>query len=537
MEKTELQNIRYKLRMIKVKKATDTLDFGSRQQNLEEDVFNKVNLDKFDLLSPPYDPIKLDRIVESSGTLGSCVEVMVDNVTGFGHELQYRGDKDDLKNPDVVKERDDLKEFFKRVNETQSFTKLRKELRRDYETTGNSYLEVVRYTDGHISTLYRADARYMRLQIKQTNEVKVEIPLSRKGKIVSTTIRRKFRRFAMITSIANAQVRWFKEYGDPRKMCAISGKYGDELDDGEKIIEDASEIIHFKQGNDTYGIPRWVGMSSTILGVRDADYVNYNLFSDQGIPPLAILVSGGRLTQDSVEDLAAIFESRKGVENFHKIAILEAAPADGDIDEIASQAKIDFKPLPQQDDILFGKYIDSSEGRIRAKFRIPALYLGLGEEFSRSTSQNIKLIAEEQAYTPERKDEDEIINFTLMADLNATKWKFRTIGPKLIEGSEAIDAIGKFARAGSLSINQAIKIMNRVLDLDAPLYNEEWADYPATMILELSKRGWLKDSDKFAEVKNIVSNVVEEAEKNEELRQELFEKIEEIRPVSEIRLR
>jgi capsid portal protein len=240
-------------------------------------------------------------------------------------------------------------------------------------------------------------------------------------------------------------------------------------------------------------------------------------------------VSGGRLTQDSVEDLAAIFESRKGVENFHKIAILEAAPVDGNIDDIASQAKIDFKPLPQQDDILFGGYIDKSEKRIRSKFRIPSLYLGLGEEFSRSTSQNIKLIAEEQTFRPERNDEDELINFTLMYDLDATKWKFRTVGPKLIEGAEAIDAIGKFARAGSLSINQSIKIMNRVLDLDAPLYNEEWADYPATMVLELSKRGWLKDSDKFAEVKETITGIVDETEKHEELKYELFEKLDEMK--------
>jgi capsid portal protein len=127
------------------------------------------------------------------------------------------------------------------------------------------------------------------------------------------------------------------------------------------------------------------------------------------------------------------------------------------------------------------------------------------------------MIAEQQSFFPERKDEDELINFTLMHDLNATNWKFRTVGPKLIEGAEAIDAIGKFARAGSLSINQSIKVMNRVLDLDAPLYNEEWADYPATMILELSKRGWLKDSDKFADIKETTTGLADETKKDEEL--------------------
>jgi PBSX family phage portal protein len=449
---------------------------------------------------------------------------MVDNVDGFGHEFQYLGNMEDLNNPKIIQEREALRAFFKRVNEIQSFTKLRKKMRRDYETTGNSYMEIVRFPSGKIATLYRCDSRYMRLQAKQKDEVKTKIRLVRDGKVIETNIYRRFRRFAMITNTSIHDIRFFKEYGDPRKMCAVTGKYENELGPDEEIIQEASEIIHFKQGNDTYGIPRWVGISSTVLGVRDADYINYNLFSDQGIPPLAILVSGGRLTSDSVEDLINIFNSRKGVENYHNIAILEAAPADGDIDDIATNAKIDFKPLPQQNDILFGDYIDKSEKRIRAKFRIPALYLGVGEEFSRSTSQNIQMIAEQQSFSPERNDEDELINFTLMQDLGAVNWKFRTIGPKLIQGQEAIDAIGKFARAGSLSINQSIKVMNRVLDLDAPLFKEDWADYPATMVLELSKRGWLKDSDKIAEIKHAVANIAEKFQDSEfEYLKEQFE--------------
>ena len=502
----------------------ESLDFGSRQSNPEEGVFTNGIMESYNLLAPPYDPFKLYEIAESSGTLGACVEVMVDNVDGFGHEFQYRGEKDDLDKPEIKAEKENLRSFFKRVNEDQSFTKLRKELRRDHETTGNSFMEIVRYSTGRISTLYRADSRYVRLQVKQKETVDIKIPLFRDGKVVNTIIQKRFRRFAMVTNTSIHDIRWFKEYGDARKMCAVTGKYENELSEGDTIKIEASELIHFKQGNDTYGIPKWTGISSTVLGVRDADYVNYKLFSDQGIPPLAILVSGGRLTSESVEDLIQIFQARKGVENFHKIAILEAAPADGDINDIASQAKIDFKPLPQQDDILFGNYIDKSEKRIRAKFRVPALYLGVGEEFSRSTSQNIKMIAEEQSFSPARKDFDEIINFTIMYDMGATAWKFRTIGPKLIEGADAMDAVGKFARAGSLSINQAIKVMNRVLDLDAPLYNQAWADYPATMVLDLAKKGYLLGIDDIADF----TSMVEEIDSNEENLEKLEKALEEL---------
>jgi len=525
MKTVSVKEARQRLRS--AKKVDEALDFGSRQTNPEEGLYTNAIMETYNLLAPPYNPFKLYNIAESSGMLGACVEVMVDNVEGFGHEFQYRGDKADLDKPEIIKERENLRQFFKRVNESQSFTTLRKDLRRDYEITGNSYMEIIRFPDGNISTLYRADSRYVRLQAKQKEPVNIQIPLFRNGKITNTTIQKRFRRFAMITNTSIHDIRWFKEYGDSRKMCAVTGKYENELKPGEEIKREASEIIHFKQGNDTYGIPKWAGISANVLGVRDADYVNYKLFSDQGIPPLAVMVSGGRLTAESVEDLEAIFNGTKGVENFHKIAILEAATMDGDIDDASSQAKIDFKPLPQQDDILFNKYINSSEKRIRAKFRIPALYLGLGEEFSRSTSQNIKLIAEEQTFSPERKDFDEIINFTIMFDLGATSWKMRTVGPKLIEGADAMDAVGKFARAGSLSINQAIKVMNRVLDLDAPLFPEKWADYPATMVLELSKRGWLKDSKDIMDISQNLNGMVQQIDDEEEKqksREEFIEK-------------
>ncbi|MFW6145331.1 MAG: phage portal protein [bacterium] len=486
---TDEKEARQTLRAVRKKKSKDVIDFGSRQTNPEEGMFKTAQLKRHSLIAPPYDPFKLYRIVESSAMLGSCIETMIDNVHGFGYELQYLGDKEHSKDKVILNERQNLNDFFKQVNETQSIVRLKKEVGRDYETTGNGYIEVVSYPDGEISTLYRADSRYIRLQVKQDKEIPITVDFIRNGRLRRTTIYKRFRRFAMITNTRQDKIKWFKEYGDPRRMCAISGKYEDELEKGEEIQEEASEIIHLKQGNDTYGIPRWVGVSSTVLGVRNADYINYDLFENQAIPPLAILVSGGRLTSESIQDIIDVLENRKGVENFHKIAVLEAESGEGgELTDKATGAKIDFKPLPQQNDILFANYIETSEKRIRSKFRLPPMHTGQVEDFSRSTSDSSKLIAEEQVFRPERNDFDEAINFTLMKGLGAKNWSFRTTGPRLIEGPELIDAIGKFSRAGALTINSAIKMMNRVLDLDMPTFDESWGDYPAALVLQLAKQ-------------------------------------------------
>jgi hypothetical protein len=169
-------------------------------------------------------------------------------------------------------------------------------------------------------------------------------------------------------------------------MCAVTGKYEDELGRDEEIKEEASEIIHIKQGTETYGIPRWVGLASVVLGVSQADFVNYDLFQSSGIPALAILVSGGRLTSESWEDIANILDGMKGVENWNKIAILEALGVDdtGEVDDKPTNAKVDFKELPRPSDAEFQNYVKQGEKRIQSCFKLPPLLSGEAEEYSRS---------------------------------------------------------------------------------------------------------------------------------------------------------
>ena len=344
----------------------------SRQPNVEEALFPKKILEEYQLLSPYYDPSKLFEMVENCSSLDACIETMEANVDGFGHEFLFIGPKDKKFNEEVQAEKKLLTEFFSKVNETQSFPILRRELRRDLETTGNAYIEVVRYPDRSLAALYRADARYIRLQVKQSNYVKVTVDLPRLGASKRTTIYKRFRRYCMLVNPIQGQLRWFKEYGDPRRMCAITGKYEDELQKGEEIQEEATEIIHIKHGNGIYGVPRWIGLTSTILGLQAADYVNYDLFNNQAVPPLAILVSNGTLTENSIEDIAELLEKRKGVENFHKILLLEAVSLDSTagMEGSRSTAKVDIKEFStaRKEDAIFKANNELSEKRIRARY-------------------------------------------------------------------------------------------------------------------------------------------------------------------------
>ncbi|WP_029689443.1 phage portal protein [Thermoanaerobacter sp. A7A] len=484
-----------RLKVLKLEKDIDSI--FSRQPNIEEQTFPEKLVQQYNLLVPYYDPIRLYNIVENTSMLSACIETMQANVDGFGHDFLYVGDKSKKFDTEVIAEKERLNEFFKAVNETQSFVTLRTELRQDLEVTGNAYIEVVRFPNGKLAMLYRADAKYIRLQVKQSESIPVKVRLVRDGKEMTITVYRRFRRFCMLVNPTQGTLRWFKEYGDPRRMCAVTGKYEDELEPGEQIQELASEIIHLKLGNGIYGVPRWIGLTSVILGLQNADFVNYDLFDNQVVPPLAVLVSNGVLTSDSVEDLKYLFEQKKGVKNFHKILILEAIPASADdsLEDVKGSAKVDLKEfsMARKDDAIFKQYIELAEKRIRSRYRLPPLYLGVAEEYSRSTSDTSKLVAEEQVFKPERNKFDEIVNFTIMKELGAKYWKFMTVGPRMIEGNEIITAFEKFAEAGVLTINQGIRIVNHVLGLDATEYDQVWANYPVPLVMELLKQQRLKD--------------------------------------------
>lgn len=359
--------------------------FGSRQE-VKESNFSSDIISKNSLITPPYDPDRLYTIVESSGILPQCVDAMVQNVDGFGYELKYTGDPENEGSDAVIGERKNIGSFFDRINERESFRTLRINLRRDIEVTGNGYIEIIRFMGGGIATMYHMDSRLVRLQAKQDKPTKYRVKMWRNGKLRPITVMRRFRRYAMMVSPGSSKkLRWFKEFGDPRKMCAVTGKYEDELDKKDTIKEEASEVLHFKIGNGAYGVPRWSGQVLNALGMNSADYVNWDLFENQVVPPLVVMVSGGTLTTESVRDIKRILIRKRGVENFNKVLILEAQ-SEGNVTD-KSAIKIEMKELSvaRKEDAMFVQYTDKGEHRVRSAFRLPPLYAGRADCFSEDT--------------------------------------------------------------------------------------------------------------------------------------------------------
>jgi len=454
-----------------------------------EDPFADHNLyASHKLLIPPYNFRKLYSCYEESSILPKCISAMKDNIPGFGYDFIYQPPGDPPSDSEREAAIAPIVELLEQANESQSFLSVRRDVRQDLEVTGNGYYEVVRNRKGDVVLIYRVKAAYMRMTPLDETPIEVTVPIRRMGKIMKMKIKKRFRRFAYLTESSNKAV-WFKEFGDPRPVSASTGEIGGNI----KKNDLATEVIHIgiDSGTSPYGIPRWIGQILNVLGVRAADFVNYDLFVNQGIPPLVVMVSGGGvLTEESINELEDLFSGFKGYENFNKIAILEAEDLGGDVDS-ASRAKIELKPLIEyrKDDQMFRTYIERANEFVRHAFRLPPIFIGVSESYTFASAKTSRLIAEEQIFKPERLMEDEILSWTLFRDF--PDWKIRTKGPEIIRSDELATLFQHLVNSGALSMNNAIQMANKQFDLKLKTLDVPWADYPLPIVLSLAKVGLL----------------------------------------------
>ena len=471
--------------------------------------------DSAKILKPPYLPEKMYEIAEESGVLSACIETFVRNVGGYGWLIVPIRDAEGVELTIDAQEKQRLLNLLSDPNGFESFNSIRRKLRRDYDTTGNAYLEVIRDKKGHPLVLLWADAKKMRLTPVDDTPTELTLKLPRGDsptETVSVPIQKQFRRFVQLQSSANGAnttLRYFKEFGDPRAVNALSGRAypttptaADLEAAGEKEFLPATEIIHFKYGNGTYGIPRWIGLVLTALGVSRADFVNFDLFDNQGIPPMVITMAGGRLTDQSWLDIQEAFKGAKSLANFNKLLLLEVESLSDHIDQTGREPipRVELKNLAEfrKEDAMFTKYLEQGTRFIREfGFRLPSLFVGDSGSFNYATARTAREVTEEQIFAPEREQDDDIFNSTIVKALEIKTCKIKSAPPVYTNTEDLVGNLGTLAQTGALTINELIGIVNRFFGTNIQPYtdaDEEWANVPICFLLKpgIDQTGKLK---------------------------------------------
>lgn len=450
-----------------------------------------------EVIQPPYDLEILSMLPELSSMLPQCIDAMKQNIEGFGYDLIPRikvKDKEALLKR-IEEETEKIDEFIEDINFNIDLETLRKQLRQDYEALGNSYVEIIRNIKEEIAGLEYVQGVTMRLTTMDKDYTEYDaLKVDRKtNKIEKVKREKRFRRYVQFK---DEKTVFFKEINDPRDINRETGMVVTEEDSeqaktSDKEIKFATEMYHFRQhsSRSDYGIPRWIGSTVAILGNRATEEVNYDYFDNKAIPPLAILVSGGSFAKNTVDDIKNYVEENiKGRKNFHKILILEAMPVKGSLTDPSKPVKIEIKELGQISEARFLAYLKDNDNRVRSSFRLPPIFVGLSEDYSKATAKESRLIAEPQVFLPERRVFDNFMNKFIFPAIGITLLKFRSKAAPYNQAEEWSEILETFSKTG-LTAREIRKIINTITEVELEDYetkeeNKRWLDIPLPLAIK-----------------------------------------------------
>jgi len=508
--------------------SAEILKQVASNQVTEEDAQSRRFVEK-GALEPPYDPELLCVLFEHSSALRPPVDSYSTNIDGFGYRLEpifdieseedrkritaalrarTRKADDNAAEGTPVPEDDEiraklqeladamlaekakLETFFRNCCTDHSFVKLRRKTRQDLEVMGFGYWEIVRNRGGEVSELVYVPGYTVRLLPRDRKPVTIEMKV-RQDDLTFTTIKRR-KRFRTFVQIVEGETVFFKEFGDKRIVSSETGRRYptvEALITEEPEAVEATELKHFAidSPRSPYGVPRWIGTLLSVVGSRSSEEVNYSYFDNKSVPPLAILVSGGRVAESSVQRIRDFVQNEiKGKSNFHKILIIEAEPVAGAaVTESSSRMKIELRPLTgaQHSDALFQKYDERNIDKVGGAFRLPRLLRGDIRDFNRSTAMAALNFAEMQVFNPEREDFDWFVNQELFRDIGVRYWRFVSKAPVTRDPVALSEMIRNLANANVLIPREGRELAEDVFNREFKKLADDWTKQPMPMTL------------------------------------------------------
>lgn len=434
-------------------------------------------------VTPTIDFEILEERVRASSILPPLVDAMEANVDGTGWELVPKDPKKE-NDDQTKKEADNVSAFFEEPWPGVSFDTIRKSIRRNYEETGNAALEVLRSASGKVVFARWLDVKTLRM-LQLDEAVSVEKMVERNGVKVSIKVDMRERRFVQIPrrtrllsgvgdntatdtdneSAGPQHTVYFKEFGATRDLDSQTGEWAPT---GERLPfkQRATEIIWWTNKPDVgtpYGLPRWISNTPSVIGHRDAEEFNLEFFDSGGVPPLLLIISGGRMAEEAEKMLTKQFMSSGP--NRHSAAILEAYATGGDIDSPQNvKVTVERFGSERMTDSMFEDYMSNCDNRIRRSFRLPAIFLGNSDDVSFATAFASYTVAEAQVFGPERDEFDEKINLLLMPELEGGKnFKYRSLPLAVRDVAQQLKGLELIAE--KITSESYVEAVSQVTDL------------------------------------------------------------------------
>ena len=425
-------------------------------------------------LRPTLDQKGLKVMVDHSTILPQCIRSYKDNIPGFGIGLRYKEDTEETL--EMKAEWDMVDRTIDLLNLDMSTKEVFEDVIEARETYGISYLEVMRGLEGEVNQVeFIRDVPTIRKTVPLEPAVNVEYFY--KGELIPR--RKKFRKYKQEK---DGKTVFFREYGDPRMMDWRTGVYGEAVD----LAYQANEIIEFAIGTEDYGAPRWIGQALSVDGSRRAENLNNNYFKNGRHTPLAIVISGGTLSDESEAKLQEYVAGIKGEDGQHAFLLLQVEGNENTTGfEQEKKPVVELKDMAAilQKDELFQAYLDNSRRKVQSAFRLPDLYVGYTTDFNRATAQTAQEITEKQVFQPERESLAWVINNKLLNGYQLKYVETYFKAPDITNPDDLFKMLTVTEKAGGVTPDMAKQIAYKTMGLDGEEdYPEEWGKTPLAVL-------------------------------------------------------
>lgn len=446
-------------------KTTAQIKKSDSPSHLEE----KEDSGYSDWLEPDYTLKGLENMTRHSSILPQCISAYKSNIAGFGIGVRYKED---------ITDTEELEDEFNRLSDIVELLALDCDTKEVFEkviaareTYGTAYLEIIRNgMDGVVQIEFIENVPSV--QKSRLFEESVEVEYVYKGK----AIRRK-KRYRKYKQTVGSKTVYFKEFGDKRIMNKETGEYVSELDSDKR----ANEILEFKLGSRPYGQVRWIGQALNVDGSCKAENLNNNYFENGRHTPMAVIIKGGTLTDESYDKLHTYMNDIKGEAGQHSFLLLEAEKNENSTNmQEEKQPDIELKSLADilQHDELFQDYLDNNRKKVQSAFRLPDLYVGYTTDFNRATAQTAMEVTEKQVFQPERQSLAWIINNKLLNDYGFKHVEVYFREPDITNPDDLYKILTLVNNAGGLTPNKAKEIGYKALGETSDDFEEDWGNIP-----------------------------------------------------------
>lgn len=331
-----------------------------------------------------------------------------------------------------------------------------------------------------------------------------------KGEWIEIETQERFRRWVQM---AGGQWRHFREFGDPRLMDYRTGEFIKKADgsyyrneDRESVPADvapylANEVLWAVTYDpmSEYGMPWFMGLWNDTEADYHASDATRDYLSDGGIPKVVFVFLKSQLTGGSAKAFKAAFEETKGNNAQNRAVLLEAAPlaakTAGPTGPAAESGAAGFHVVKlndlQQGDALFREFRKDHEERVRVARRLPGLFIGKDNQANYATASIQVQIGVSQVFAPEQTQFDDMINGSILPELNAVWWRFKSLGPTLEDNATWVAALRIAIEFGAIPDYPTLRqVLSEVFGYKLPSGDEkgvlaEWEKMPPGFVSKL----------------------------------------------------